>query len=499
MMSYFRRDRHWTATAFAFTLAALCLALVATAQQFRTDPVGDEKVKREGLKAKKWTGDSAYYNADKANFAAFFQQYYFPAMTRNTPSDLAELGKLRVDLFKKYLWATTNTQLQNDLTAMAFKAMGPIVISKEVPPYHPSVRYNAVLVIGMLDSEYGNETRPPKPHPKGTMQLTFIVNASLKGNQQFPPAVVLGALIGLERHAKYHQSLDPAAVKTMSTALLDFVNTDKPIQGMDPAAYAWLRLRAASALANLGSLGEQNVVHDSLIKLIANTKSLDDRCSAAGLLSAFKDEKENKYDKTKVDGPATTKALFKLTSDLSAEELKRAQDFEKNPNVVSSSPLSVASNDPDAQDDGYPRRHVLARIKSLGSGLNAVKPALPEESQKQVDAIITAFKPVVIAATDDRIGPLGVADAVRKMSGAISATIGDPEGEGEDADDITAGSPAPDAAAAIAPAPPAAAPGTAPAAAPGTEPAAPPAAEALPTEAPVATPPSAAPPEDATN
>lgn len=494
-MSLLNRSAHWSARVLALAMAAWCLAAVSTAQPYRTDPI-DPSVKGHGAKAKRWVSDPAAYATDKANFAAYFQKYYFPAMTRSTPSDLAELGKLRVDLFKKYLWATTNAQLQSDLTGMALKAMGAIVLSKE--PYHPSVRYNAILVIGMLDSEYavegGASPRPPKPHPTATKALTQIVNASLTSDK-FPPPVVLGALIGLERHAKYQQSLAPEAVKAMSDALLKFVNNDKPIQGMDTDAYAWLRLRAASGLANLGSLGEKNEVHNALVKLISTSKSLDDRCTAAGLLGTFKTDKENKYDKAKVDGPTTTAALFKLASDLGAAELKRADDFERNPASAYTTSPAFGAGDDQSQDDGYPRRHVLARLMNLGAGLFAVKPALPEDSQKQVDAVLAAITPVVKAAQDEKTISRRVTFMVREMNQKIVATVGDLSGASDDEDGFSAGESA-------AAAPVASPPGNAPAAAnaPASDaPAAGPEVKAPGAETPAADAPAPAQPEGAKN
>ena len=56
----------------------------------------------------------------------------------------------------------------------------------------------------------------------------------------------------------------------MTAALLKLVTNEKPIQEMDRDAYSWLRLRAASALARLGSVGEKNAVHDAIVKLAAD-------------------------------------------------------------------------------------------------------------------------------------------------------------------------------------------------------------------------------------
>jgi hypothetical protein len=437
--------------------ALLCLTGAAAAQQYRADPI-DEAARRQGAKAQRWIGNPAEFAADKASFTDYFQKYYFPAMTRHTPSELAELGKLRFDLFNKYLWATTNAELQNHLTNMAYVAMMEIL--KQSQAYHPAVRYNAILVLGLLDDQYaiegGASPRPPKPHANANKVLTKIVELSTTSNR-FSPPVVLGALIGLERHAKYHQSLTPDAVKAMSTELLKFVGLDKPIQGMDADAFAWLQLRAASALANFGNLGEKNSVHDALIKLIAKSKSLDDRCAAAALLGSFK------YENVKIDAAATTDALFKLTSDLSVAELKRAQDYERLGATGGFSPAFAEpgrSGDSNAPQDPYPRRHLLARLMNLETGLTAVKPALPPDSQKQVDAVLAAIKPVITAAGDEKgTISLRVAATVRTMSQSLAATIGAPDGTSDDGDEFSAGGGAPAAA-------PAAAPGVAPAASP---------------------------------
>jgi hypothetical protein len=420
------------ATAIATTFVALCLATSSFAQQYRTDPV-DEKAKRHGAKATQWARDSAAYAADKANFDEYFQKYYFPAMTRDTPNGLAELGKFRVDLVKKLLWDSSNEALKRDLTAMAFKAMGRIV-SLDSPPYHPAVRYNAILVIGMLDDQYaidGANGRPPKPHAGANNALTKIIAISAAGDR-FPPPVTLGALIGLERHAKYHAGLAPDAVANMSAALVKFLNRDKPIQNLDRDAQAWLRLRAASALANLGSVGPNNAAHDAIIKLIADSKSLDDRCLAASLLGKLN------YKEAKIDAPATTAALFKLARDLGEAEFKRAEDFERSGDSGVVSERLVIS-DPDEATDSYPREHLLARLVNLRAGLAAVKPAVPEDSQKQIDAVVAAMKPVVEAASDKKVISLRVADLVRTMNADIGRLVGADEEASEAEEEFTAG------------------------------------------------------------
>src|SRR5262249_47787534 len=152
---------------------------------------------------------------------------------------------------------------------------------------------------------------------------------------------------------------------------LKLLAQEKPIQDMEPVAFSWMQVRAASALAELGSLGPQNSVHNAIIKYIANTKNIDDRCAAANLLGKFK------YDGSKIDPKTTTDSLFKLAHDLATDEAKRAADYEKSQlggGVASNSRLArVTQNDPNAEVNPYPRRQVLARLFQLRTALRAVK------------------------------------------------------------------------------------------------------------------------------
>ena len=81
-------------------------------------------------------------------------------MTRTEPDKLGEVGKLREDLFKTFLWKSTDPTLQHDLTGLAFGQMKKIV-GAENPPCHPAARYNAILVIGLLDDKYSPDGRQP--------------------------------------------------------------------------------------------------------------------------------------------------------------------------------------------------------------------------------------------------------------------------------------------------------------------------------------------------
>ena len=72
------------------------------------------------------------FATDRERFMEFFDKYYFPAMTRYTPEDLSQLGRMRDDLFARFLRASTDENLQTELTQMALTKMWPIAPSIEI-------------------------------------------------------------------------------------------------------------------------------------------------------------------------------------------------------------------------------------------------------------------------------------------------------------------------------------------------------------------------------
>lgn len=405
----------------------LMAGTVCADQQYHTDPI-DTKSRAYGANAKQWLANPAAYTADKAHFDEYFNKYYFPDMTKADEADLGRLGESRFNLFKRFLWATNNAELQQDLTEMAFQKMKSIVTSKGIsPPYHPAVRYNALLVIGLLDKQYstgGSGAKPPVPLPEANSFLTLIVNYGAD-DKPVPPTFVLGAVIGLDRHMQFREGLPPEAVTAMTAALLKLATHDKPIQEMDPEAYAWIRMRAAGALAKLGTPGDGNSIHNAIIKLITGSKSLDDRCEIAGMLERIK------YKGAKLDDAGTADPLFGLARDVATAEDKRAQDFQNQhtsgyigPRVRVEGPGSVGGVE---DQETYPRRQVLARLTGVRAALTAVKPALSDETQKKVDAVVKAIDAAKTAAQNKDTAELKLAESIRSMAAAVNSAVPGPK------------------------------------------------------------------------
>ena len=163
----------------------------------------------------------------------------------------------------------------------------------ENPPCHPAARYNAILIIGLLDDQYRRmaDSRRSRYAP-ATKALTAVVDQATKGNR-FPPPVILGALIGLERHAQFHEALRSEAVAAMQAALLKLVRKTSQFRRWIAILTLGCGCGPQARSSRLGSVGEKNVIHNAIMQLASTTKSLDDRCEAAAFVEklTYKDVK----------------------------------------------------------------------------------------------------------------------------------------------------------------------------------------------------------------
>lgn len=397
------------------------LASLASAQQYSADAV-DERAGKLKLTAEQCVKNPARFATDRARFEEFFDKYYFPAMTRYSPDDLAQLGRMREDLFDRFLWASTDENLQRILTDMAFKKMQPIERSSK---YHPSVRYNAVLILGMLDEEYATQSRPPIPFKKATAELTLIVDYAAQG-KSVPPFLVVGALVGLQRHALCHDKLGRAAVEAMSTAVLKFAVKDELLPDVNSKVAQWMRIQAATVLATLGSPGPNGEVQAALSKMLAGQTvpkmSLDGRCQIAALLPKLK------YDGAKVDGQAISEAILSLAVAVADDEAEEAEAFRETQisgsgNVGAPRRKGRLRIDPQTMEWEYDSRILLARLRDLRTGLTTAKALAPADKQPAFDAVLAAIGPAVTAAESSDTIDLALASKVVAMAAQIHDAV----------------------------------------------------------------------------
>jgi hypothetical protein len=417
-------------------LISVCLTSLSHGQQYQADPV-DENAGKLKLTAEQCVKNPTRLLQDRPQFVEFFDKYYFPAMTRFETNDLAQLGRMREDLFGRFLWATTDESLQHELTQMAFKKMQPVERSAK---YHPAVRYNAVLILGMLDQTYAAPGRPPVPLKEANAELTMIVDFAAQG-KRVPPFLVVGALVGLERHAQYHDALDRATLEAMTAAVLKLATKDEPLPEIEPKVSDWIRIQAATVLANAGSPGAEGEVAAALAKLIAGQTTpkmaLDARTQVAALLQKIK------FDGGNFDGKALADALLQLSLEVGNDEAKEAKSFE---DMQMQGGGYSGSYGTQAHSKGrmkmnaqtqmweYDARILLSRLADLKAGLGAFRAAAPADKQPIVDAILAAMAPAATAASSADTVDLAVAGKVVTMGEQIRAAVkpGSAPAEGAD-------------------------------------------------------------------
>lgn len=392
---------------WAVIAVVLVVAETALAQEYRQLPIVDGIRLGNVAVARRVIHNPETYLTEKQRFQDYFTKYYFPAMTRYSPDDLAELGKLRFDLFNQYLWQATSETIQKDLTDLVYKYMWQIAKDRH---FHPAVRYNAILVLGQLDEQYatngGARPRPPTPLPKANALLTSVAGAA-----KVPPLLLVGALVGLERHAKYKDNLPPSNIDNMSKVMLKLIAEKEPPGDASSNVHYWIKRLAAGVLAELGTAGPNNEIHAAFLQLLGDQQMpLDDRCQVAGMLGKLN------YAGPAPDGQAAAKQIVTLLNDVCKHEVKKAKEFEDM--KIGTGPRSRGIVDPSAIT--YQRGRLLGHLHNMRPGLEVVTQMSPDQTKAQLDTVKKTVDNTIKFVDDDTKVDLDVVDSIRELAGVVS-------------------------------------------------------------------------------
>lgn len=396
---------------FALTLCAmpeLC------AQQYDGKPF-DASAKSDRFKAQRYaktkTGEVAAYQN--------YIKYHLYKMTDPSPEGLAELADLRYSLFRDFV-RPAEASVQKQLTNVLLSEMQKVA-GNQGGNYHPSVRYNAILIIGMLDEVYADDRSqtPAKPLPAANELLTKIA-ADAVGDGALPPPLVVAGLVGLERHAGSLSELPQANQKATVEALKNIVVAKELSLDVTKSVEQWVKIMAARALVATKSLGTNNDIHQALVKLIGNPDyKLSNRAQVAGMLGSLSEAYTSAQG---LDEKAISKVLMQLASDIAADEKQRAQ--KKQDDVVNRRGNFNRFSRIDADiPDEYQVRRIVMRLRGLNSALTSVMPAIKDANQKKVlEDIQKVVNPVRLEAEDTKqLVILELTRNVKTMANQIDA------------------------------------------------------------------------------
>jgi hypothetical protein len=213
-------------------------------------------------------------SGNEAVFDNFFVRYVFARMTLLSEEELASLPSKRDRLFRDYIRPPTTIEpkAHERLVDLTFRTMKDYV-SKN---YHPAVRYNAMLIIGDLNSREASTSTvsPSPPEPLAPSARDFMLAEAVNPKQL--DSVRLAALLGLMRHmelnAQRPANLQIAKVtRDGITKQLLPLALDKTVpSSRSPEGHAWLRGRVLEVLAAAAQAGPDDAITQAIAGIVAD-------------------------------------------------------------------------------------------------------------------------------------------------------------------------------------------------------------------------------------
>ena len=426
--------RHLAARTLSGRLSVYSLALIAAVvaapcarAQFQSLPI-DESAKRLGMTRAKSYARSPTDDAERRReFGLFIKNYYLPLMTQYDAASLGELARLRSDYVRSFL-RNADPTVAKGVTTVTLPVVKQVVEAR----CHPAVRYNAMLLIGELDAEYASRggSSEPKPLPEANEYLTKYVSDGIN-DAGTPAPLIVGALIGLERHAAAYEGLPPANRTATANALLAVLEKDDMPHDIQPSVAQWMKVIAARGLAGFGALGDGNKVHLAMMKAIGDEDTrLNTRVRIAEQLEAYKAAYQSA---TGIDEQKTAQTMLQLATDITSDEQERAVEFEESALGPGGGMGGMRggyrggfgggfSGDAELPSE-YQARRVLLRLSGLKKGIEAVKPTVKDARLVgMLDDVVKAINPVISQAADRDIVELTLADNIKQMAASVADT-----------------------------------------------------------------------------
>ena len=224
-------------------------------------------------------------------FDGYYASYLFPQWTQTTEANLNLLPKERDKFVKNSLeLSAKNPAAHSRLVDLTHLKLSEIA---QDPEFHPAVRYNAILIVGLLNETEPNRGTGVKQMPEPYIKALTTLMEELKkpGNNE---AVRVGALLGVTRHLEWDNSkpagagnkIPPAMRTDAITELTSIVSTKVPPKGRSVEGQTWLRRRALEALGHAYALKVEPDFAKLLSGIITDdAEPISLRCTAADVMA----------------------------------------------------------------------------------------------------------------------------------------------------------------------------------------------------------------------
>lgn len=408
-------SRVLTQSVSLLALAALFGTLPAAfGQQYQTDPI-ESRLSAKGAIARNFISRGT---GSEQDFRDYIEKYFFPAMTQADADSLSGLEKLHGNLFKNFLYKSTGpTQKYLHDQAMAF------CLKVLRARYHPSVRYNALLILGKLDDKYPTADTKSVPSAKANSMLCSLANRALTKGRA-PRYELVGSLVGLERHAKLLGSLPAAQKRNTARILHTVLSTDQLPGEYAPGVRDWIYLRAAMAASNLRPLDRTGAFTMVMTKRVADDSiALEARAKMAGLIR----ELQPAADRIQKSA-AVVAAIADVTAEVSKQESEIATTFEDL--QIGGRGRMIGQRGAEARriQTSADRQVVLVRegllevLVDLKSALQAIEPLADQAMGRKIAAVSSAVDNAIEAASNKNTVDLNVADKVKRLGAVVTQT-----------------------------------------------------------------------------
>lgn len=262
-------------------LLAVCCAGSAAAQSYQQSPIADALNNRQTLnqltilRTAVLRGQQSLAD-NRDQFRLYYTGYLFPRMTQYSNPEI-DITAIRDEIFSNLRFPNANEAAHAELVNVCLQAARGLAEGD----YHPATRYNAMLIIGELNSVEGAVNVPPQP----LSAALDVMLGTLRSAEQID-AVKVAALIGIQRHvqtlkARQQNELTSDRQQQITQTMLALLNGPPPA-GRDPQGHAWIERQAIEILALLGQVGDQDQVFQAFLEAMSSpTNPLFLRCAAA--------------------------------------------------------------------------------------------------------------------------------------------------------------------------------------------------------------------------